>query len=163
MTNVEALLLVEAGKVPDGVEVFYETDAEAPRFRAWLILAMVMTGATAVTAFRDDSTEGATWEIALMALFAAFAALMAVPTHDPEEKRSRPRILVMGPQGMITRDPWGLQNWDYDELQRVSTCWLGGRPHLLIEDHSGKEHLLDFATFQGSGRIIALLKQRVGG
>jgi len=162
VTNIETLLQVEGGTVPAGVEVFREPDLQAGRRRMWALISMALA-ATAVTLMVREGGKAFEWQpIMLLALLSGAALIMALPTRaEPREARIS-RILIVSPQGLIARDHWGLQNFDFSEMDSVRRCFVCGTPHLCIRDRFGQEHLLSYAAFDRAERIPFLLSERVG-
>lgn len=156
MTNVEALLTVESGQVPQGVQVFAERHPDAGRIRSWLFLAAFLALVAAITGSQGGEPLG----VAAIALFAAMAAVMAIPTRDEEPRK--PRMLLLCDKGLIVREHWGLRNWRYDELCRVWLVFVDGQQQLCVEDRQGEAHLIDHLSFKQGHRLKSLLQERIG-
>lgn len=155
MTNVEALLNVEKGFVPHGVEVFQERNPDLPRQRAWLGLCAFLGLVALVLRVQGAEPLG----VLVVAIFAAMAAVMAIPTHDEEPRK--PRLLLLCDKGIIAREHWGLRNWRYDELVRVWVVFVDGQQQLCVEDAAGDAHLIDHLNFKNGQRLRGLLEQRI--
>jgi hypothetical protein len=161
MTNVEALMSVEAGRVPEGVRVFVERDEDSGRGRVWGVLALLLGGITCFVAATGTQTRDTPYEVGLMAVFTAFALIMATPTTDEQMSARRRRVLVVGKDGFITRDAYGLRNWLFDEIVSIALCTFDGVPHLMLEDRFGKEHLLDHANFENAEALLEILREGI--
>lgn len=157
MTNVEALLTVESGRVPEGVHVFVEQNPESRRTRGWLLMFGFLALVAAATALQG----GDGWGVAAIALFAAMAGVMAIPTR-PEEPW-KPRVLLLCQKGLIVREHWGLRNWRYEELSRPYLLFVDGEQQLCLEAKDGEMHLIDHLNFRHGSNLRALLEQRIGG
>ena len=131
-------LTVESGRVPEGVQVFLEQDADAGRSRSCLFMCAFLAIVAAVTGVQGGEPLG----VLAIAIFAAMAAVMAIPTAEEEPRK--PRVIVLCDKGWIVREHWGLRNFRYDELTRVFVLTVDGEQQLCIED---KAHgLAYFAT-----------------
>lgn len=158
MTSVEALLTVESGRVPGGVQVFLEQDADAGRSRSWLFMCAFITIVAAITGVQGGEPLG----VLAIAIFAAMAAVMAIPTRTEEEPR-KPRVILLCDKGLIVREHWGLRNFRYDELTRVFVMTIDGEPQLCLEDKAGDAHLLDYLSFRMGDALRTQLDQRIRG
>ena len=157
MTNVEALLTVESGQVPEGVHVFLEQNPDARRLRGWLLLCAFLALVAAAAALQG----GNGWGVAAIALFAAMAGVMGIPTR-PEEPW-KPRVLLLCQKGLIVREHWGLRNWRYEELSRPYLLFVDGEQQLCLEAKDGEIHLIDHLSFRHGCNLRELLEQRIRG
>jgi hypothetical protein len=157
MTNVEALLKVESGRVPEGVKVFLEQDAESGRSRSWLFMCAFLAIVAAVTGVQGGEPLG----VLAIAIFAAMAAVMAIPTQEEEPRK--PRVILLCDKGLIVREHWGLRNFRYDELTRVFVMTVDGEQQLCLEDKAGDAHLLDYLSFCAGDSLRHQLDQRIRG
>ncbi|MCG5054777.1 MAG: hypothetical protein KA712_17580 [Myxococcales bacterium] len=155
MTNVEALLTVESGKVPDGVQVFSENNPDAGRMRAWLFLSAFLALVATVMGVEGGEPLG----VMAIVVFAAMAAVAAIPVTLDEPRK--PRVLLLCDKGLIVREHWGLRNWRYDELLRASVLFVDGEQQLCLEDRQGELHLVDHLNFAGGARLRILLEARI--
>lgn len=155
MTNVEALLTVESGEVPRGVEVFQEKDPDLVHLRAWLFLCGFLSLVATITSLQGGEPLG----VLAMGIFAAMAGVMAIPTKREEPRK--PRVLLLCDKGVIAREHWGLRNWRYDELRRVWAVYVDGQQQLCVEDNEGEVHLIDHLNFKGGQRLRSLLEERI--
>lgn len=157
MTNVEALLTVESGRVPAGVQVFHERDSEAAQTRGWLVMCGFLALVAAVTGVQGGKPLG----VLAMAIFAAMAGVMAVPTAAEEPRK--PRVILLCERGFIVREHWGLRNWRYDELARVYVLVVDGEQQLCLEDTAGQAHLIDYQNFRAGSVLRQRLLQQISG
>jgi|GEM_PF-7039840 len=90
-----------------------------------------------------------------------FALVMATPTAEEKSNEHRRRVLVVGQEGFITRDAFGLRNWHFDEIVSLAICTLDGVPHLVLGDRFGKEHLLDHSNFENAEALLEVLRSGI--
>lgn len=157
MTNVEALLKVESGRVPEGVKVFLEQNPESGRSHSWLLMCAFLAIVATVTGFQGGEPLG----VLVIAIFAAMAGVMAIPTQEEESRK--PRVVLLCEKGLIIREHWGLRNFRYDELSRVFVLVVDGEQQLCLEDKSGDAHLLDYRSFRAAEALKTQLDQRIRG
>ncbi|MDZ4697133.1 MAG: hypothetical protein SGI86_18500 [Deltaproteobacteria bacterium] len=86
---------------------------------------------------------------------------MATPTAEEKSNEHRRRVLVVGQEGFITRDAFGLRNWHFDEIVSLAICTLDGVPHLVLGDRFGKEHLLDHSNFENAEALLEVLRSGI--
>src|SRR5688572_32422687 len=98
MTEVEALLSVDAGRVPPGVIAFRARDRE----RSTRVVRMVLSGCCAVAAIVSAFAGVGREFVALLLLGAAIFGVLATP-DEPEESEpvSKPGTLLLTPTGLI--------------------------------------------------------------
>src|ERR1700744_2755994 len=108
MSDVEALLSVDAGRVPAGTVAFFARDPETPKRRFFCVLAVLIGGSAVASAIAGLSRP----PIAILALAAIALFIMALPPEVDEETRRQKRpTLVVTATGMIVRDGCGLRSW----------------------------------------------------
>ena len=159
MSEVEALLSVDAGRIPPGAVAFFPRDTEAPARRARAILAIVTDAAAlglVVIGFPLSM-------VALLALAGVALAVSALPTNsdDEEEAPSQPPTLVLTPTGMILRDNTGLRTWSYEDVLHVSPFVHELTVGLLVIRKDGKREFLDTASFERGEKVRELLGRRI--
>jgi hypothetical protein len=160
MTEVEALLAVDAGKAPPGVVVFRARDPEAEVRRVRRILAV---GSGVVTVLL--AVAGATREpVAMMALTTAMLAISASRTEPSEEeaRHKRPTI-VLTTTGMIVRDSNGLRSWQFEDISDVRACVCQGRVGMVVASRDGSLHFLDNLQFSRGEHLSALVRRHLQG
>jgi hypothetical protein len=164
MTDVDALLSVDAGQIPPDCAAFFIEEASRGMFHARAALAGVV-GAVAV---------GCAWggagamPVALLVLAAGVLGVLATPTIDEEEEEAeavRPpvkrQVMVVTPQGIIVRDEWGLRSWQFDDLTSVVQGAYNQRPHLVLIDRHGTRHAIDYLRFQRAERVRETIDNRL--
>jgi hypothetical protein len=158
LSEVEALLSVDAGRVPPGAVVFPAADPEAPARRAYLFLALV-AGISAVGSF----FSGLGLEpVVLLGIIAAILAVLAVPTTpEPEEARHKQPTLVVTPYGMIVRNHEGLRSWRFDELASVHPYVFTDGEGLLLVKRDGSREFLDCLGFRQGDRVAEVIGRHI--
>jgi len=159
MTQIEALLSVDGGKVPAGAQAFFvEEDEEgSPALRA------ALAGATGVAAAAAAALGAGRFVVALMVLAAAGLAVLAWPTIRDDEEKLPPKrqVMVVTPQGLIVRDEMGLRSWQFEDLASVIEAHHTHRPYLVLIDQQGNRHALDYLRFQRGSSLHRILDERV--
>jgi hypothetical protein len=158
MSEVQALLSVDAGKVPPGVVAFFPRDPDAPARRIRGILAAIAHTAALALAVSGTARPLA----ALLALAGVALTVGAFPTtSDDDEPPSKRPTLVLTPTGMILRDAGGLRTWHYDDLLHVSPFVHELTLGLLVIRKNGRREFLDTASFERGERVRDLLRGRI--
>jgi hypothetical protein len=158
MTDVEALLEVDAGRIPPGVVAFFPRDPEAPARR----MKMVMAIATAVTALACAMADLGREPVALLLLTAGILGVTATRTEPEEpERTSKQPVLVVTPNAMIVRDDSGLRRWEFDDLVSVRPIAHRQRVVLLVETSDGARDVIDNLLFQRGEDLRELIGQRL--
>lgn len=158
MSEVEALLSVDAGRVPAGAVVFHVRDPEAPARRARAVLAFVTFG----LAFTCAMAGGGRVPVALLAIAACMLAVSATATApDFDEGPCKPPTLVVTATGMIVRDAYGLRTWRFDELAEVRPYVHYHRPGLLVIRRNGSCDFVDNQLFQRGDHLRDVIGQRL--
>jgi hypothetical protein len=145
MSEVEALLCADAGKVPQGVTVFRVRDPEAPTRRLYALLALSVVA----LAIGCGLTGAGRTPVALLLLAAGMLGVWAFPNErDPATKHHKQPTLVVTQTGMIVRDTHGLRSWQFEDLADVRPFIHDGRVGLLVVEHSGRRDFVDHLLFQ---------------
>ncbi|HSS40370.1 MAG TPA: hypothetical protein VLT58_16500, partial [Polyangia bacterium] len=98
MSDVEALLSVDAGKVPPGAVAFFARDPEASKRRVLAAFAVVMAAVTAAGYWAALNRPS----IALLALATLSLIIQALPPErDPDTARYKRATPVVTPNGVI--------------------------------------------------------------
>jgi hypothetical protein len=156
MTDVEALLSVDAGRLPPGCSAFRARDPEA-RTRALRAGLAVMFALAAVgSAVAGVAHEG----IALLVLTASIFAILATPDEpDPEEARHKRATLVVTPTGMIVRDQHGLRRWEFHDVVEVTRVLSEGSAGLWVVTRNGASDFVDTEVFERGERLWGILRR----
>jgi len=158
MSDVEALLSVDAGRVPPGTVAFFARDPEAPKRRFFFVLAVLVAGAAVASAIAGLSRP----PIAILALAAIALFVQSLPPEqDPEVKRQKRPTLVVTQSGMIVRDGWGLRSWSFDELEDVRPFLHQQRIGLLIAKRDGSRQFVDTLSFERGEKVNELIGRRL--
>ncbi len=158
MSDVEALLSVDAGKVPPGVVAFFARDPEASKRRVLAAFAVVMTGVTAAAYWAALNRPS----IALLALATLALIIQALPPErDPETARYKRPTLVVTPNGVIVRDGSGLRSWTFDDLVDVRPYLHQQRIGLLLAKRDGSREFVDTLSFERGETVTELIGRRL--
>jgi hypothetical protein len=159
MTEVEALLAADRGRIPAGTLAFYAQDPELNERRTYAILAVV-----AGIAGLACAVGGAQRPLVAVIFIAstALVILSARTLHPDEEEPSHKRhVLLVTPSGIIVRDSWGLRSWSFDELTEALPWSFEQRPHLLLVERDGTRHAVDYLGFTRGEHLREVLLDRV--
>jgi hypothetical protein len=158
MSEVEALLSVDAGRVPTGVVVFRARDPEAEVRRLRTVLAVGAAIFTIGLAIAGCSRE----PIAMMVLVTAMLTLSAsrVAPEGDEARQKRPAMVVT-PTGMIVRDGSGLRSWQYEEIADVRTCVCQGQIGIVVVLTGGAMHFIDNLSFARGEHVGGLIRRHL--
>jgi hypothetical protein len=158
MSDVEALLSVDAGKVPPGVVAFFARDPEGSKRRVMAGFAVVMavvTGAAYWAALNRPS-------VALLALATLCLIIQALPPErDPETARYKRPTLVVTPNGVIVRDGSGLRSWTFEDLVDVRPYLHQQRIGLLLAKRDGSREFVDTLSFERGEAVTELIGRRL--
>jgi hypothetical protein len=158
MTEVEALLSVDAGTVPPGAIAFFPRDPEAPVRRVRAVMALAVGAVALGFAIGGMSRE----PIALLLLAAGMLGVTASRTSpEPDDPVSKRPTLVVTPSGMIVRDAWGLRSWQFDELSEVRPYLHQRQVGLLIVRQDGSRDFIDNHLFERGESVGELVGRRL--
>lgn len=158
MSDVEALLSVDAGRVPPGAVAFFARDPERTQRRVLAVLA-VLVGAAALASLLGGLSRP---PIALLALGTIALFVMALPPErDPETALHKRPTLVLTPNGMIVRDGSGLRSWSFDDLVDARPFLHQQRIGLLIAKRDGSRQFVDTLSFKRGEKVNELIGRRL--
>jgi len=159
MTDIEALLSVDAGRTPAGTVAFRVADPDQAARRLWAAISGVAALATLGTGIGG----GGRVAVSLLGLTAAIFAVLATRTlsEDEDEERSKKPIVVITPRGVVIRDGSGLRHWQFEDLASVSTRWHMDRLLLVLVGQDGKRALVDCQRFRRGHRLPEIISRRV--
>ncbi|HVV49694.1 MAG TPA: hypothetical protein VHO06_08550 [Polyangia bacterium] len=158
MSDVEALLSVDAGRVPSGTVAFFARDPEAVQRRVLAVLAALIGVATAAAYLGGLSRP----PIALLALATIALFVMSLPPErDPATARHKRPTLVVTQNGMIVRDAYGLRSWSFDDLADVRPFLHQQRIGLLIAKRDGSRQFVDTLCFKRGDKVSELIGRRL--
>ena len=154
MSQVEALLSVDAGRVPPGTVAFFPRDPEAQKRRACTILAVIVFGVGVGLVVCGVRLAA----VPLLALVGVALAVGSLPTKpDSDTAPSKSPTLVLTQEGMIVRDADGLRYWEFDELADVRPYLHGPTLGLLVLRKNGKRDFVDTTFFERGERVRELI------
>lgn len=158
MSDVEALLSVDAGRVPPGTVAFFQRDPERAQRRVFAVFAM-LAGIGAASAYLAGLSRP---PIALLALGTIALFVIALPPErDPEAERRKRPTLVLTANGMIVRDGSGLRSWDFEDLLDVRPYLHQQRIGLLILKRDGSRQFVDTLSFERGEKVNELIGRRL--
>ncbi len=157
MSDVEALLSVDAGRVPPGTVAFFARDPERTQRRVLAVFALLVGVATAAAYLAGLSRP----PIALLALGTISLVILALPPErEPGSENHKRPTLVVTPNGMIVRDAFGLRSWSFDELADVRPFLHQQRIGLLIAKRDGSRQFVDTLSFKRGEKVNELIVRR---
>ncbi len=158
MSDVEALLSVDAGRVPPGVVAFFARDPEASKRRALAVLAVLLAAATAGAYLAGLARP----PVALLALATLAVVIQALPPErDPDEARAKRPTLVVTASGVIVRDASGLRSWSFEDLVDVRPYLHQQRVGLLLARRDGRREFVDTLSFERGEKVTELIGRRL--
>ena len=158
MSEVEALLSVDAGHVPPGAVVFRARDPDAEVRRLRTVLAVGAGMLTVGLAIAGVSRE----PIGMLVLTTAMLALSATRTEPQgEEARNKRPTMVLTTTGIIVRDASGLRSWQYDEIADVRTCVCQGQIGIMVVLATGAMHFIDNLSFARGEHVGGLIRRHL--
>lgn len=158
MSDVEALLSVDAGKVPPGVAAFLARDPEAAKRRALAVSAVLLGAATAAAYFAGLSRP----PVALLALATLALVVQALPPEvDPETAHHKRPTLIVTANGVMVRDASGLRGWTFDELVDVRPYLHQQRIGLLLAGRDGSREFVDTLSFERGEKVTEAIGRRL--
>ena len=161
MSEIEALLSVDAGRVPPATVAFFARDAEAGERLTYAILGAM----TAAAALLSGVLGGPDLVGALLILTAAMFTIVATPTVKEEgEEDTRPvkkHVMVVTPEGLIVRDAWGLRSWRFEDLADIAASSYEHRPYMVLIQRDGTRHALDYLSFQRPEQLRRVIDRRL--
>jgi hypothetical protein len=158
MTDIEALLSVDAGRTPANTVAFFIDDTD----QSGRLVALVMASLSALAAVGCGLAHAGLQTVTLLTLGAALMALRATPTVS-EESVVAPtrRVMVVTTGGLIVRDAWGLRSWRFEDLAGVVAGIYDSRPHLQLIDQKGKRHTVECPQFRTGERARKMISARL--
>jgi hypothetical protein len=158
MSDVEALLSVDAGRVPPGTVAFFARDPERTQRRILAVFAVLVASATAAALWAGLSRP----PIARLAQGTIALFVMALPPErDPATVGQKRPTLVVTPNGMIVRDSYGLRSFSFDELADVRPFLHQQRIGLHIAKRDGSRQFVDTLSFERGEKVNELIVRRL--
>jgi hypothetical protein len=158
MSEVEALLNVDAGRVPPGAVVFRARDPEAEVRRLRTVLAIGAGLLTVGLAIAGVARE----PIAMLVLTTTMLALSASRTApEGDEARHKRPAMVLTTTGIIVRDASGLRSWQYEDISDVRTCVCQGQIGIVVVLVGGAMHFIDNLSFARGEHVGGLIRRHL--
>ena len=158
MTDIEALLSVDAGRVPEGTVAFFMRDLEVEQRHRRLAVCIVFACAAAVCAFCRTGRAS----VALFALAAGIFAVLATPTMSEAKSRQIKRsVVVVTPTGIVIRDGRGLRTLMFTDFLEASSWRHADRVDLLLVRHDVSRVFINCQGFHRGERLPDVVKQRL--
>jgi hypothetical protein len=159
MTDIEVLLSVDAGRIPEGTNAFFVRDRERTLRRWWAAVSIALMGTAVACGFVG---AGYTW-VAVLLLVGGIFAVMATPTlaDDPSPEIKR-QVLVVTSRAILMRDGQGLRTWTFEDLADASSCRYADRIDLLLVRRDGGRVFIDCQNFHRGDRLPEVISQRLG-
>jgi hypothetical protein len=156
MSEIEALLSVDAGRVPPATFAFFARDAEASeRLGAMTSFAAALSGIL----------DGPGALSALLVLVAATFTIIATPTikekHEQDARPIKRHVMVVTSEGLIVRDAWGLRSWRFEDLAEIAASSYEHRPYMVLIHRDGTRHALDYLNFQRPEQLRQVLGHKL--
>jgi hypothetical protein len=158
MSDVEALLSVDAGRVPPGAVAFFPRDPEALQRKVCSVFAIIALAAGLALAIWTPSRVG----VALVALVGVAFAVGAIPTRpDLDEAPVKRPTLLLTTEGLIVRDDSGLRQWHFDDLADVRPYMHFRTLGILVVRKNGKRDFIDTMAFERGDKVPELIGRRL--
>lgn len=159
MSEVEAMLSVDAGRVPRGTVAFFQRDPEAPLRRSYGWLAVIVNGFALSLVLAGLTNIGAV----LLALCGVALTVLALPTRT-EEDDDRPRkqpMLLLTADAIAVRDDRGMRSWQYDDLADVFPFTDRDIRGIIVVRKNGKRDFIDTAFFERGEKVGDAIVRRL--
>jgi hypothetical protein len=161
MSEIEALLSVDAGHTPPATLAFFARDADASERLTYAVLAVM----TAMVALVSGLLGGPDLVGALLVLTAAMFTIVATPTlKEPADEEPRPikrHVMVVTSEAIIVRDAWGLRSWRFEDLAEIAASSYEHRPYIVLIKRDGSRHALDYLSFQRPEQLRQVIDTRL--
>ena len=161
MSEIEALLSVDAGRVPPATVAFFARDAEASERLTYAVLGAM----TAMVAMVSGLLGGPDLMGALLVLTAAMFTIVATPTlkepGDGEPRQIKRHVMVVTSEAIIVRDAWGLRSWRFEDLSEIAASSYEHRPYMVLIQRDGTRHALDYLSFQRPEQLRQVIDTRL--
>ena len=161
MSEIEALLSVDAGRVPPATVAFFARDAEASERLTYAVLGAM----TSMVAMISGLLGGPDLMGALLVLTAAMFTIVATPTlkdpADGEARQVKRHVMVVTSEAIIVRDAWGLRSWRFEDLSEIAASSYEHRPYMVLIQRDGTRHALDYLSFQRPEQLRRVIDRRL--
>ena len=158
MSEVEALLSVDGGRVPPGAVVFRARDPDAEVRRLRTVLAIGAGLLTVGLAIAGVAREPIAMLVLTTTMLAVSASRIA---PEGEEARHKRPAMVLTTTGMIVRDASGLRSWQYEDIADVRTCVCQGQIGIVVVLTGGAMHFIDNLSFARGEHVSGLIRRHL--
>jgi len=149
MTDIEALLSVDAGQVPEGTVAFFTRDPERGQRRLYLVTgALLLLGAVASALAVPGFAA-----TAVLFLGAGIFGVLATPTVKEDARPVKRQVVLVTPNGIIMRDAQGLRSWTFEDLTDSSSWVHADRVDLLLVRRDGSRIFIDCQGFHRGEKL----------
>jgi hypothetical protein len=156
MTNIEAILSVDAGRVPEGAVAFFTRDPELGQRR----LCAVTGALLAVAAIMSGFSGAGLVCVSMLGLGAGIFAVLATPTAtDEDERPAKRQVVVVTPSGIVMRDAQGLRSWTFEDLTDASSWRHADRVDLLLVRRDGTRIFIDCQGFHRGDKLPEVISR----
>jgi hypothetical protein len=158
MTEVEALLAVDKGRVPPNTLAFFAREPDFLERRTYAALAII-AAAAAIAAILGGAQRPL---VAIMLIATTALVILCMPTQQAEEEQPQKRhVLVVTPSGIIVRDAWGVRCWSFENLCEALIWSHEHRPQVVLVERNGTRHAVDYLGFNRGEHLRDVLLNRV--
>jgi hypothetical protein len=158
VSEVEALLSVDRGKIPPGTMAFFPKDPETPILRLRAALAAVAV-VFAIAAYLVGAGRIPTGLLLLAAAMLGVTATRTVEESDgPPPKKA---TMVVTPTGLIIRDDFGLRTWTFDQLADAVPIAYEHRVGLMMVKRDGSRDVIDHMAFARGEGLREIIRTRM--
>ena len=154
MTDIEILLRVDAGAIPNGARAFFMRDRSQSRRHLYAVVSVLSFLAAVIVAI---AALRQVWVFAL-ALLSVFFAVLATPTvAEPGPRLVKRPVMVVTPTIIMLRDSQGFRSWDFDTLAGAEASRHADRLDLILVARDGTRSFVDGRAFDdGDGLLNAI-------
>ena len=149
MTDIEALLSVDAGQVPEGTVAFFMRDPERGQRRLYAVTAALLLLGAAGCAVGGAGLPG----MVVLLLGAGIFGVLATPTLKDDPRPVKRQVVLVTPTGIIMRDAQGLRSWTFEDLTDSSSWIHADRIDLLLVRRDGTRIFIDCQCFHRGERL----------
>jgi len=152
MTNLDTLMFVESGQIPEGVKVFRERAAGEACRPLLRVLGVVLAAAALWGAVQS---QGSPAVIGVVAMASAICALLSIPSR---EARCLPRsIVVITQHGVIMRVGHRVSDLAFADMDRIQIGRALGQTIVSIKARDGNRHSVLPGSLLGGARLYGSL------
>lgn len=155
MTDIEALLSVDAGRVPEGTVAFFVRDPERGQRRLYAVTGALLALGAIGCAFAGTGFAA----MAVLVLGAGIFGVLATPTLRDEPRPVKRQVVLVTPNGIIMRDGQGLRSWTFEDLSDSSSWVHADRVDLLLVRRDGSRIFIDCQSFHRGEKLPEVISK----